>query len=76
MGNEMKKEFYSVLEFAKMLDVHPITIRRAITNGRIEAFRPGIGIKAPYRIAYTELDRIREMSFEETRRNLLKVEKK
>ena len=54
----MEGEFYTVYEVAEKLRVCAHTIRNAIKKGRIHACRPGIGIKAPYRIHESELMRI------------------
>jgi excisionase family DNA binding protein len=61
---DMEGEFYTVREFARKLKVPESTIRKAIRCGRIHAFRPGIGKKAPYRIYETELTRILMVDFE------------
>ena len=61
----MEKRFYSVNEFAKILSLSRRTIIRAIEAGKINAFRPGLGAKANYRIAHTELERIAIVDFEE-----------
>lgn len=55
---DLTSDFYSIKEFALKLGVHANTIRRAIKNGRIQAFRVGIGIKSIYRIPYSEINRI------------------
>lgn len=55
-------EFLTVEEFANKVKMCPHTIRRAIKKGKINAFRPGIGIKGPYRIPESEIDRILVMS--------------
>ncbi len=55
-------EFLTVDEFAKKVKMCPHTIRKAIKKGKINAFRPGIGIKGPYRIPESEIDRILIMS--------------
>lgn len=52
------KEFYSINEFSKLLDVHSNTIRRAIKSGRINAFKVGVGKKSTYRIPRSEINRI------------------
>ena len=52
----------TVSEFAEKVRMCPHTIRRAIKNGKINAFRPGVGIKGPYRIPETEIDRILVMT--------------
>jgi excisionase family DNA binding protein len=40
------------------MKMHPNTIRRAIKNGRISAFKLGAGNKASYRIPRSEIDRL------------------
>ena len=57
--------FFTVQEFAKKLHVHPNTVRRAIKNGKILAFTLGAGKKPPYRIPYTEIERLMISHFEE-----------
>ena len=54
----MEKQFYSIKEFAKILDVHENTVRNAIRNKKIETIRLGIGPKSGYRIAKSELSRM------------------
>lgn len=71
----MEDEYFTVKEFAKKLKVGPQSIRRAIQKGRILAFRPGVGKKAPWRISATELGRISVMGFEETVNNVLSYRK-
>lgn len=48
----------TVKEFAAILRVHPITVRRAIEFGRIHGCRVGVGKKASYRIYESELERM------------------
>ena len=38
-----ESDFYTIIEFANKLRVHPHTIRRAIHQGRIQAIKIGIG---------------------------------
>lgn len=64
----MEVEFYTVEQFAKKVSLHPNTIRIAIRHGRINAFRPGIGKKSPYRIPALEVDRLLSQDFHQ--RNL------
>jgi len=45
--------FFTVDELAKHLRVHPITIRKYIKNGRINAFKVGYGKRSPWRIPKT-----------------------
>lgn len=58
---EMKDEnpaYYSIKEFALKVRVHPNTIRNSIKNGRLNAFRIGIGRNANYRIPSSETQRL------------------
>lgn len=50
--------FYTVKEFAKMIKVHPNTVKNSIKSGRILAFKVGIGKRSSYRIAGTEVERM------------------
>jgi excisionase family DNA binding protein len=50
--------FLTVKEFAEKTKMHPASVRRAIRNGKIYAFRPGMGVKSSYRIAESELERL------------------
>jgi excisionase family DNA binding protein len=61
----MKINFLTVEEFAKMLNVHPETIRRGIKSGRIHGFRVGNGKRSPFRIYESEIERISVISFNE-----------
>ena len=61
----MEIEFFTVNEFAKYLRVHPITIRRAIRQGKIRAFRLNPGIKSSWRIHKSEVERMAELDFNE-----------
>lgn len=56
-----ERSFFTVIEFAEKLRVHPNTIRRAIQKGRIQAFRTGEGEKSSYRIPSTEVKRLCEL---------------
>lgn len=50
--------FLTVKEFASKLRIHPSTVRRAIQDGRIHAFRVGKGKKSTFRILESELERM------------------
>ena len=56
----MIDEFFTIEEFAKLLKVHPNTIRNGIKCGRIQAFKVGMGKKACYRIYRKEVERMAE----------------
>lgn len=68
------EEFYTVMQLSEILSVHPVTIKRAIKNGHIQAFRTGIGKKSHYRIPKTEISRLAEFSMADIIKNLI-VEK-
>jgi excisionase family DNA binding protein len=57
--NEPEK-FYNVLEFSNLVRVHPNTVRKCIKDGRIQAFRMGIGGRSRFRIPHSEIARICE----------------
>jgi len=54
--------FLTVDEFAKLVKLHPTTVRKAIRHGKIYAARIGIGIKTRYRIPESELERLQIQS--------------
>ncbi len=56
--------FYTVEEFAKLLNVCTHTILKDIRNGRVNAIRASGGKKAPFRIPKTEIERLMVMSKE------------
>lgn len=56
------KENLSVIEFAEKINKHPQTVRKAIKNGVIKAFRLGSTTRGTYRIPVTEIDRMIEFS--------------
>ena len=61
----MKKDYYSVKEFADLLGVSKLTIRRAINAGRICALKVGMGHNSHFRIRHEELIKLQMTSFEE-----------
>ncbi|HEY5236090.1 MAG TPA: excisionase family DNA-binding protein [Rhabdochlamydiaceae bacterium] len=66
-----KKEFYTVMEFAEKLRVHPNTIRKGLKSGRIQAVRTGSGKGAYYRIPDTEVQRLCEMDMTKLIENIV-----
>lgn len=58
LQKEKGMNFLTVEEFAERLKIHPVTVRRAIKQGRIYASRPSAGKKAPYRICESEIERL------------------
>jgi len=56
----MADEYFSINEFAKIVKVHPNTIRRAIKSGRIISFKVG----KVYRISKYEISRMAEFDLE------------
>ena len=59
----MDKDFYSIKEFASKLSISSITVRRAIKNARINAFRVGSSEKSSWRIPHSEIARIALLDF-------------
>lgn len=57
----MTQEFFTVTEFANKLRIHENTVRKAIKNGRIQAFKVGDGSRSSYRIPNTEVQRLCEL---------------
>lgn len=66
----MAKEFYSVDEFARLLDVCAQTIRTLIRTGKLRAFRSGPGARAPFRIPLSELMRYQVVGMHKMNPNL------
>lgn len=54
----MEQDFLTVQEFADLMRLNYHTITRSIKNGRINAFRVGVGKKSPFRIPRSEIYRI------------------
>jgi excisionase family DNA binding protein len=54
----MQEEFMSIDEFAKLLKVHPNTIRNGIKTGRINAFKVGSTGKSAYRLPRSQIHRL------------------
>lgn len=52
------KDFFSVIEYAALLNIHPNTVRRSIKMARISAFRVGAGKRSDYRIPRAEISRM------------------
>lgn len=50
--------FLTVEEFAKRIKMHPGSVRRSIREGKIFASRPSMGVRGPFRIAESELERL------------------
>lgn len=55
---EVDMNFLTVEEFAKLMKIHPTSVRRAIKQGRIYASRPSAGKRAPFRISESEVERL------------------
>ena len=71
---EEDKPFYKISEFAKRLNVHANTIRRAIKNGRISAFKTSDTRKPVYRIPHSEIERIMLFDLKDLIKKMIKEE--
>ena len=71
---EDAEEFYTVIEFAEKIRVHPNTVRRAIRQGRIQAFKTSEGIKSEYRIPNTEVKRLCELDMTKLIKDIVTME--
>lgn len=68
---EEKPDFLTIKEFALMIRVHPNTVRRSISKGRISAFRIGEGDRSGFRIARSEANRLSVVDLEKIVRRLV-----
>jgi hypothetical protein len=50
--------FLTVEQFADKIKMSTSSVRKSIREGKIFASRPSMGIRAPYRIPDTELERL------------------
>jgi len=71
----MDQDFYTIKEFAAKLRVSTHTIRRAINNGRISAFRAGSTSKSTYRIPHSEISRMGIVDLKRMIEGLIKDDK-
>ena len=57
------ESFYSVKDFAKILSVHPNTVRKMIHEGRLHPINTGSDKKPTYKIPSDDLVRLMAESF-------------
>ena len=57
--------FYTVIEFAKIMRLNPMTVRNAVKEGRIQGFKPLIGKTSSWRIPHSEIGRLQTMALED-----------
>lgn len=62
-------EYYTVEEFAVLMNMSGLTIRRAIREGRISAIRIGSSKKAAYRIPRTQIDKLLVLTEQELKKD-------
>lgn len=62
----MDKDFYTIVEFAEKLRVHPNTVRNMIKSLRLSALKMSTGKRSAYRIPATEIERIALISLKES----------
>lgn len=61
MGN---MKFYTTKEFAKLLEIHPNTVRKMIKAKRLHPVNVGTAKKPKYKIPEEDLDRLMSESFD------------
>ena len=54
----LDKPYYSVKGLAKVLGIHPNTVKNAIKSGHINAFKIGKGLNSAFRIPTSEIFRL------------------
>lgn len=59
------EKFYTVAEFAKILRIHPNTVRKMIKTGRLHPINTGSKLKPRYKIPEDDLLRLRAEAFDE-----------
>lgn len=64
--------FLTVNEAAEILRLTPWTVRKAIREGRIKAFKVGSGQRSVYRINAIEIQRMQDFDLREFNQNLNK----
>jgi excisionase family DNA binding protein len=64
------QEWYSIQMFAKLVGVHPNTIRNGIRNGKIHAVDHGTRNRKYWRIHYKEVERMGVFSLREWREKI------
>lgn len=69
-------EFLTINEFAKLIRVHPNTIRNMIKSGRLSAFRTSSSPKSSYRIARSEIHRLSIVDLDKIVENLIEERSK
>ena len=65
MKEDIKQEWYSIQQFAKLVGMHPNTIREAIRSGRIHAVDHGTRVRKFWRVHYKEVERMGVFSLKE-----------
>lgn len=57
--------YMSIKEFARLVSVHPMTVRRCIKRGKLQFLNLGTAKRPLYRIPSSEINRIAEFDLEE-----------
>ena len=66
----MTSKYYTLQEFAQIMKRSTRSIYRDIKNGRVRAFKVGLGAKASFRIPHSEMLRIETVGMHEINPNL------
>lgn len=65
------KKHYTVKQVSEILNLSPITLRKMIRCGRINAFKIGPGPRrSPYLISEEELERLSQIGYDENMKNV------
>jgi DNA-binding transcriptional MerR regulator len=66
------RDFYTIVEFAVKISLHPNTIRLYIKNGLISALRLGTDKRVLYRIPHSEFDRLAKCNMRDILKKMAK----
>jgi len=69
----MEKEFYTIAEFASIFRLSERSIRNAIKQGRVRAFRITLSKRSPYRIPSSEYYRVQTIGIIENNNDLKEI---
>lgn len=71
----MNEDFLSINDFAKILKIHPNTVRRQIKKGKINIIKFGSEKKPLYRIPKSEIERLAFFTMKDVVKKIMEEEK-